>query len=45
MIARAVGDLVDTMMNYTKRISYVGLLEEVAGRNPLKLVFFGERLS
>ncbi|WP_150138077.1 transposase [Candidatus Enterovibrio escicola] len=41
VIARAGGDLVDAMMSYTKRISYVECFEEIAGRNHLKCVFCG----
>ncbi|WP_150149326.1 hypothetical protein [Candidatus Enterovibrio escicola] len=39
--------MVDEMMSYTKRISYsyVDLFEEVAGRNPLKCVFFGRGME
>ncbi|WP_190320671.1 hypothetical protein [Candidatus Enterovibrio escicola] len=37
--------MVNSMMSYTKRISYVELFEKVAGRNPLKSVFFGRRME
>ncbi|PCS23668.1 hypothetical protein BTN49_0637 [Candidatus Enterovibrio escicola] len=43
--ARAAGDLVDAMISYTKRISYVEFFEEVAGRNPLKCVFCGKGME
>ncbi|WP_339376945.1 hypothetical protein [Candidatus Enterovibrio escicola] len=33
------------MMSYTKRISYLELFEEVAGRNPLKCVFCGREID
>ncbi len=42
VIARTAGDLVDTMMSYTKRISYVELFEEVARCNPYNVFFVGE---
>ncbi|PCS22356.1 hypothetical protein BTN49_2085 [Candidatus Enterovibrio escicola] len=45
MIAMAAGDLVDAIMSYTKRISYVELFEEVADRNPLKYVFCGRGME
>ncbi len=41
----AAGDLVDAIMSYTKRISYVELFEEVADRNPLKYVFCGRGME
>jgi Putative transposase/Transposase zinc-binding domain len=39
VIARMAGDLVDAMVSYVKRLTYVDFFEEVAKRNPLTCNF------
>lgn len=45
VVAKAAGDLVDSMVSYAKRINYAEFFEEVAKRNPLKCKLCGRGME
>ena len=41
IIAKSMGDLIDSITSYMDRLSYAKFFEETTGRNPLKCGFCG----